>query len=945
MNFIIAYCTENQNIAHEISLRLKLVDIPVKLIAGDQIKNDKGLQAQLMNPNAPALLLISDNFLKSTECMYMALFLLQANNKTQHIQPIIIDGRYPQPDGNIKLVPTTFERVSNVIQYMNYWQEHYLALRKERKEISESEQAAFDANLKIIRSISSEVGEFLRLLRGVDYWTYDQLVYDDYQIFFETLGRSDLHETFKTKLANTNFTIPTDPKIDAFIEPEPIIEPEPELEPEFQTEEIIVAPPEAMAQVDEVDQQMAPPAQIIQEPPAAPQELESSTEVPAVSNGTPRLNNQQELENNPLLDRLLEYQKDRLEGKDMGDLSDDHYNPDLDQVVLEVVNEENNNDLEANISRSKNEDGYDIIESIFSDEDEEDEDEQEAIIEPASIALKPNTTPLIQFEDLNTRESIENARKLIQTGEITASLELLRNALNREPENTKLRFLYANCLIEATHEYETASKELKKIIDIDPVNVEAYLTLANLAKKRHDFLQAKNYYEKVISLDPNQPGVYFELGMIINNYYDGEEIVAAKYLKKAVKDDPTNVDAHYHYALLLYDHIGDFKKSIKHLKATLSLQENHSFANYDLALIYHRMNKRKKALKYYRKACEINPELKTKANNKAFRINKIKLNQKKVEQIGNSISNASTEDYLGFTGDEIVEELAPLDFLEKMGLENEPVGFSAKASLSNTPKPEASKTVLITGATSGIGRATAELFASKGYRLILTGRRSNRLEIMQKSFLGKHQIEVKTLSFDVRDSETVKAAIEHLPEDWRKVDILINNAGLARGFAPIHEGDLNHWETMIDTNVKGLLYLTRAIAPYMVKRKSGHIVNLSSSAGKEVYPNGNVYCATKHAVEALTKAMRIELHKYNIRVSQVSPGHVEETEFAYVRFEDAEKAKIYEDFQPLKASDVAEAIYFMVSRPAHVNIQDIVLFGTQQASNIFIDRSGRSDEE
>ena len=146
---------------------------------------------------------------------------------------------------------------------------------------------------------------------------------------------------------------------------------------------------------------------------------------------------------------------------------------------------------------------------------------------------------------------------------------------------------------------------------------------------------------------------------------------------------------------------------------------------------------------------------------------------------------------------------------------------------------------------------------------------------------------------------------------------------------------------MIDTNIKGLLYLTRAITPHMVERRSGHIINLSSSAGKEVYPNGNVYCATKHAVEAITKALRIELHQYNIRVSQVSPGHVEETEFAYVRFEDKEKAKIYNDFQPLKAKDVAEAIYFMASRPPYVNVQDIVMFGTQQASNIFIDRSGR----
>jgi NADP-dependent 3-hydroxy acid dehydrogenase YdfG len=171
---------------------------------------------------------------------------------------------------------------------------------------------------------------------------------------------------------------------------------------------------------------------------------------------------------------------------------------------------------------------------------------------------------------------------------------------------------------------------------------------------------------------------------------------------------------------------------------------------------------------------------------------------------------------------------------------------------------------------------------------------------------------------------------------------LLNNAGKAKGLAPIQEGQLEHWEEMIDTNIKGLLYLTRAVAPLMAERGSGHIINISSTAGKEVYPNGNVYCATKYAVEALTKAMRIDLHKYNIRVSQVAPGHVEETEFALVRFDgDAEKAKIYEDFQPLTSKDVAEAIYFIASRPSHVNIQDVLMMGTQQASSTIIDKSGR----
>ncbi len=259
-----------------------------------------------------------------------------------------------------------------------------------------------------------------------------------------------------------------------------------------------------------------------------------------------------------------------------------------------------------------------------------------------------------------------------------------------------------------------------------------------------------------------------------------------------------------------------------------------------------------------------------------------------------------------------------------------------------TNPPPASKLVLITGATSGIGRATAEIFARNGYRLILTGRRVERLVEVKNHLEAEFGAEILILPFDVRDPGAVEAALGNLPESFQNIDILVNNAGLAKGLAPIHEGSLEHWETMIDTNVKGLLYVTRLVSPGMVRRRSGHIINVCSSAGRETYPNGNVYCATKFAVDALSKSMRLDLHAHNIRVSQVSPGHVEETEFAITRFDgDAERAKIYNDFQPLKSSDVADAIFYMATRPPHVNIQDLQMFATQQASSTVIDRSGR----
>lgn len=250
--------------------------------------------------------------------------------------------------------------------------------------------------------------------------------------------------------------------------------------------------------------------------------------------------------------------------------------------------------------------------------------------------------------------------------------------------------------------------------------------------------------------------------------------------------------------------------------------------------------------------------------------------------------------------------------------------------------------MLITGATSGIGRATAYKLGSAGYSLLLTGRRKDRLDEIRKDIDSKYDIEIGTLAFDIRERDACIAACKAITDKGVFVDILINNAGLAKGLCGISEGDWNQWDQMIDTNVKGLLYMTRLLSPAMVERGSGHIINVCSVAGHEVYPSGNVYSATKHAVDALTRSMRLDLCVHGIKVSQVSPGHVEDTEFASVRFDgDSQKADIYKDFNPLKSTDVAEAIFFIMDQPAHVNIQDITLFGTQQASAVHIDRSGR----
>jgi 3-hydroxy acid dehydrogenase / malonic semialdehyde reductase len=249
------------------------------------------------------------------------------------------------------------------------------------------------------------------------------------------------------------------------------------------------------------------------------------------------------------------------------------------------------------------------------------------------------------------------------------------------------------------------------------------------------------------------------------------------------------------------------------------------------------------------------------------------------------------------------------------------------------------RTALITGATSGIGEATARLLATNHFKLILCGRRNDRLQKLENEL--KSHTEICTLSFDVRHQKETAAAIGSLPAAWTDIDVLINNAGNAHGLAPIQTGSLEDWDAMIDINVKGLLYVTKEVLPAMVKRNSGHVINIGSIAGKEVYTNGNVYCASKFAVDALTNGMRMDLNPHKIKVTAIHPGLVE-TEFSLVRFkgDETRAANVYKGMEPLHGPDIAEVILFVLTRPAHVTIADMVVFPTAQASATVVKRNG-----
>jgi 3-hydroxy acid dehydrogenase/malonic semialdehyde reductase len=246
------------------------------------------------------------------------------------------------------------------------------------------------------------------------------------------------------------------------------------------------------------------------------------------------------------------------------------------------------------------------------------------------------------------------------------------------------------------------------------------------------------------------------------------------------------------------------------------------------------------------------------------------------------------------------------------------------------------KIIMVTGATAGFGWATAKKFAAGGYNIIITGRRKERLDKLEKELITTNKIKVLSLNFDIRESSEVEEAIKNLPQEWQKIDILVNNAGLAVGMDHIDTGIIDDWDRMVDTNIKGLLYVTRAVAPLMVARSKGHIFNIGSIAGKAAYEGGNVYCATKSAVDSLTRSMRIDLLKHNIRVTQIAPG-MAETEFSIVRFKgDEDKAKaVYKGIKALTAEDIAEVIWFCATLPDHVCINDLVITPTQQADPFF----------
>lgn len=927
----LAYCVDNEDTARGIqSLLGNYAQFRTFVAGGDN--GNLPLAEQIRQFGGPCILLVSDNFLRSAACMYGGLSLVQ--DMQYRLLPVVVDGK---KDGRV--IPTSFERVTDIIQYINYWQDQYLDLRRQRHELSGLDEDTFNEHLRLVREISSEAGEFLRHLRSLDHYSFAQFITNDYYAFFNFIDDEPAWMAFKSRLM---------------------------------TGSSVEAVAGDAADEEEDDWGLGLPEDTEGEDNAGePEEVGITATVPEDIEETEEEEDQlvEADGETQLAPEGLSYppQAEPMSGDDTSDAQEVEDEHDIATMIEKAWGLASKGDLES---------GLNLLEMLL----EEYPQDSELRYHLAMMLADKNDVPA----------AVSELRKILDSGEmhedaLSLLVDLYMETSDYDNARTTLtQLLQFNAqheagwlslgeliLKQAPEEVESAQYAFQRVLKLNPRNERAlWLHARSCASNDHFKAAALQSLEQLLSIVPDHADALSLRAALQEALAAGSPPVAGTESSTAVTEDESSgtpsasveeTDSFETGGDAKRESAGDVTAAEAGANATdepgTAAEHAQGAADTASAAVVpsevsaaeHAQGAADTTLAVVATSVVPTAEHEQEAADEAEDVEGVNKDNQTTIQVDKNIPQGAGQQPSPLAEHNPLQALKEnIAQLEALLLAHEEAEHRAKEALAALQaavpaKAGTGKTVFISGATSGIGKATAQRFAQEGYRLILTGRREDRLQSLREQLEQQAAAEVLLLNFDLRDPGAVQAAVDGLPDNWRQVDILINNAGKAKGLDFIFQGQEDHWEEMIDTNIKGLLYLTRAISPGMVARRSGHIINVGSTAGKEVYPKGSVYCATKFAVDALTKGMRMDLYDKGIRVSQVSPAHVEETEFALVRFDgDEERARqVYDNFQPLKASDVAEVILFMASQPAHVNVLDVVVQSSQQASSTMIDRSGR----
>lgn len=1002
---ILAYCHENVGLANQIDEKLRRSGIRFEHVSDAQDKLPGQFVASVQATNAPVLLLITDNFLRRAECMSYAQPMLQQLLRSNRVLPIVADGFRLNPEtGRTERVETHFERVIHAIIYMNYWQSVYLELRQKKDHAPPEDLENMDRDLRTVREISVEIGDFLNTLRNADYLTWDNFSANQFELFFRKFGQTELYQKYRQiaaadpvfnqieedfeesrpeielqalpqnvvqsidneqvtnqfEVENSTLDLPIEPvniEIEKVTDPENSTDfeiKEPTNPPDFWNKQ--AGPPPAFLPEESpfLGENLDTEAPIF-EPPGfdilthLDQEFDENSALEAAKTRKRRLSSESEAAKNEgeqSAKKTRSKKKENSNGvhqpaEEFGMLvktglettSDfDQKQPESEPVEIELTRKlipipesPTREEIEALVAEIVREEASRAeSRGAFSEKTSMETDQNEPV-----YGSETGLPPGFQAEEMTSVESTEepvsrpvSAMQLPHFQPVSASADA----------NDDIRITQTDAYFWLKKgDFEEARMQAEELTIKYPARAEGWFLMGEISEATGDLLAARHFWEKAILIDDEFPEAHLRLAKMLDQRFKTEKKEAVRHYRAAAKNDPTDSASLYRAGVISLENLGKHEKARRFFQKTVEREPTHAAAWYDLAHLEQYLGNFSEAAEAYERATTLDPTLKTETESRLF-AKKVLLKPGNVFEKKEAVATEIFAENQDLTRPEYLQKETQLIDNQSIQVEIEP-GFSEKKRIL---------TVLITGATSGIGRATAEVFAKNGHRVIITGRRAERLAELENDFLANYKNEVLTACFDIRDRKLVEQMVDNLPENWREIDLLINNAGLAKGLDPFHESDFGHWEQMIDTNLKGLLYMSRLIAPGMVARQRGHIINIGSIAGKEVYPKGGVYNATKFAVDALTRAMRLDLVPHGVKVSSVSPGHVEETEFALVRFDgNAEKARIYDDFQPLSSQDVADTIYFIATRPAHVAIHDIVLTGAQQASATQVDRSGR----